>query len=159
MIADLVRFGLSCWIALAGEPEKLSQQFALADEHWFHQAEVHATLLAHGNPGNVLVLGGGDFLIAWRVLQHPVVTYIKMADWDHTVSRLALEHVPLIRNIRTRYLGTEFRIHEDPRLDWREEVDVRDYFPRTRAGGEKFDVIIGDLTANSLEALHARAGV
>ncbi|MBI2096609.1 MAG: hypothetical protein HYT40_00405 [Candidatus Sungbacteria bacterium] len=153
VIADLARFGLSCWIAMANKPDKLSQQFAMADEHWFHQAEVHATLITHGNPETVLGLGAGDFLIAWRALQHRTVSYFKMADWDHTVPNLVLKHVPMIQSIRTRYRGEEYAIYNDPRLDWREEVDVRDYIPTAHREGKKFDVIIGDLTANSLEEI------
>ena len=59
---------------------------------------------------------------------------MKIADWDKGVAELILTHIPAVAA-----LG----IHHDRRVDFREEIDVIEYLPRTE---ERFDVVIGDLT-------------
>ncbi|MBI2624509.1 hypothetical protein HYW67_03360 [Candidatus Parcubacteria bacterium] len=126
-IVDTVRFGRSLWV-------DGWLQFAMLDEHRYHQLLVLPALLAHTNPRRVLILGGGDYLAAWRVLMRRGIERVKIADWDKTVSTLVLEHFSEIR---------ELGVHDDPRVDFSEELDVTRYLPNT---GDSFDVIIEDLT-------------
>ncbi|MBI4098920.1 hypothetical protein HY442_00135 [Candidatus Parcubacteria bacterium] len=126
-VIDLVRFGRTLWID--GWP-----QFAMLDEHRYHQLLVLPALYCHPNPKRVLILGGGDYLAAWRVLMRRGVERVKIADWDETVPTLVLEHFPEIRALQ---------VHNDPRADFSEEVDVAKYLPST---ADRFDAIIEDLT-------------
>lgn len=126
-IIDLVRFGRSLWV-------DGWLQFAMLDEHRYHQLLVLPVLCRHPNPKHVLILGGGDYLTAWRVLMRRGVEWVKIADWDKTVPELVLKHIPEIRALD---------VHLDERLNFREEVDAARYLPTT---GERFDVVIEDLT-------------
>ncbi len=126
-ILDLTRFGLSLWID--GWP-----QFAMLDEHRYHQLLVLPALFYHPHPADVLILGGGDYLAAWRVLMRRGVSYVKIADWDRMVAVLVLAHMPAVEK-----LGA----HLDPRVDFSTEIDATEYLPATE---ERYDAIIGDLT-------------
>lgn len=133
-ILDLERFGLSLWMRELAQREGTAwPQFAERDEHWYHQPLVLPALFYHPHPADVLILGGGDYLAAWRVLMRRGVKRVKIADWDKMVAELVLMNIPWIRA-----LG----IHTDDRVDFREEIDVAGYLPATE---ERFDVIIGDL--------------
>lgn len=144
-IVELVRFGRSLW--LRGLAEKnFWPQFAELDEHRYHQLLVWPALFHHPHPTDVLILGGGDYLAAWRVLMRRGVKRVKIADWDKMVGQMVLEHIPAVRQ-----LG----VHEDRRADFSEEIDVTEYLP---LAGERFDAIIGDLTdVAALQAIVADA--
>ncbi len=126
-ILDLTRFGLSLWID--GWP-----QFSMLDEHRYHQLLVLPALFYHPHPADVLILGGGDYLAAWRALMRRGVRRVKIADWDRMVAVLVLSGIPAVN---------ELGVHLDPRVDFSTEIDVTEYLPATE---ERFDAIIGDLT-------------
>ncbi len=134
-IVDMGRYGRALWID--GWP-----QFAMLDEHRYHQLLAFPALYHHPHPQDVLILGGGDYLAAWRVLMRRGIRRIKIADWDQAVSRLVLKHFPTIRALN---------VHLDPRVDFPEEVDIAQYLPTT---DERFDIVIEDLTEpDTLERL------
>ncbi len=57
-------------------------QFSTKDEHRYHEALVLPTLLAHPNPKNVLILGGGDGLAAKQLLKNENIERITLVDLD-----------------------------------------------------------------------------
>lgn len=131
-IVELLRFGLSLWLRELTE-EKFLPQFAMLDEHRYHQLLTWPVLYPHPQPSDVLILGGGDYLAAWRVLMRRGVRRVKIADWDKQVAELVLTNIPAVRD-----LG----VHDDPRVDFGEEINVAEYLPETT---DVFDVVIGDL--------------
>lgn len=126
-IVDMGRYGRALWID--GWP-----QFTMLDEHRYHQLLVFPALYHHPHPQDVLILGGGDCLAAWRVLMRRGIRRIKIADWDQAVSQLVLKHMPMIRALGVR---------KDVRVDYNEELDIGQYLPNT---SEQFDVVVEDLT-------------
>lgn len=127
-ILDLARFGLSLWI-------DSWPQFAMLDEHRYHQLLVFPALFYHPKPKDVLILGGGDRLAAWRTLMRRGVGRVKIADWDAAVTALVGAHI-----VDYTVLGVS---DDNPRLEGRNEIDVNEYLRET---SERFDVVIGDLT-------------
>lgn len=83
---------------------------------------------AHGNPKNVLILGGGDLLGAQELLRHPVEK-ITLVEWDQKVTEAAID-----------YLFDSDEIDEvvgDPRLELRFE-DARAFI---RNSADRYDLI------------------
>jgi spermidine synthase len=102
------------------------------DEFFYHEPIVHCAALAHPNPRSALVIGGGDGGSSEELLKHGTIERIVMAELDPEVVRVA-----------TRYLGNVHRgAFDDPRL----QVHIGDGFEFTAKLGEKFDLIIFDLT-------------
>lgn len=126
-IIELERYGPSLWI-------DGRIQWALADEHIYHQLLCHVALSHHPSPKDVLVIGGGDLLAAWRIGMREKVESIKIADWDTTLFPFISDTVPEIAALD---------IERDPRIDFEHELDVAEYLPATE---DRFDAIIIDLT-------------
>lgn len=57
-------------------------QFSTKDEHRYHEALVLPIMLAHPNPKNVLILGGGDGLAAREILKHKGIEKVTLVDLD-----------------------------------------------------------------------------
>lgn len=102
------------------------------DEFHYHEPIVHCAALAHPAPRSALVIGGGDGGSSEELLKHPTIRRVVMAELDADVVRIA-----------RRYLQ---RVHrgafDDPRL----EVRIGDGFEYACGAGEKFDLIVLDLT-------------
>lgn len=102
------------------------------DEFFYHEPIVHCAAVAHPAPRSALVIGGGDGGSSEELLKHPTIRRVVMAELDADVIRIAKQH-----------LG---RVHrgafDDPRL----EVRIGDGFEYARGAGEKFDLIVLDLT-------------
>lgn len=102
------------------------------DEFFYHEPIVHCAALAHPGPRSALVIGGGDGGSSEELLKHRTIERVVMAELDPEVVRVA-----------TRYLGKVHRgAFEDPRL----QVHIGDGFEFTAKLGEKFDLIVFDLT-------------
>jgi spermidine synthase len=102
------------------------------DEFFYHEPIVHCAALAHPNPRSALVIGGGDGGSSEELLKHGTIERVVMAELDPEVVRVA-----------TRYLGNVHRgAFDDPRL----QVHIGDGFEFTAKLGEKFDLIVFDLT-------------
>ncbi len=102
------------------------------DEFFYHEPIVHCAALAHPAPRSALVIGGGDGGSSEELLKHRTIERVVMAELDPEVVRVA-----------TRYLGKVHRgAFEDPRL----QVHIGDGFEFTAKLGEKFDLIVFDLT-------------
>ncbi|MES2964088.1 MAG: hypothetical protein V4760_09380 [Bdellovibrionota bacterium] len=109
-------------------------QFGSHTEPVYHDTMVHGAInLARTKPATVLVIGGGDGLVAKELLEYPEVKSITLVELDAAVIRLAKDYPPL-RALNRGAL-------EDPRL----HVVIADGFEWLRRGGEGFDAIFIDL--------------
>lgn len=102
------------------------------DEFFYHEPIVHCAALAHESPRSALVVGGGDGGSSEELLKHPGITRVVMAELDPEVVRVSKQ-----------YLGSVHRgAFDDPRL----EVHIGDGFRFVQEMGERFDLIVLDLT-------------
>ena len=123
-VADNACFGRS--LMLDGKTQSTE-----VDEFVYHEALVHPPMLAHANPTNVFIAGGGEGATAREVLAHRSVAKCVMIDIDGEV-------VDLCR----RYLPNHHRgAFDDPRLELH-HADALAYLESTR---DRFDVAIIDV--------------
>ena len=102
------------------------------DEFFYHENLVHLAALTHPRPERALIIGGGDGGSAEELLKHPSIKSVTLAEIDVAVVDIA-----------RRYLGAVHRgALDDPRLTLR----IGDGFAYVRAGTERFDLIVLDLT-------------
>ena len=102
------------------------------DEFFYHEPIVHCAAVAHPAPRSALVIGGGDGGSSEELLKHATMRRVVMAELDPDVIRIAKQH-----------LGSVHRgAFDDPRL----EVRIGDGFEYAQDAGEKFDLIVLDLT-------------
>ena len=107
-------------------------QSAEADEFIYHEALVHPALLAHPDPREVLILGGGEGATLREVLAHRTVRRAVMVDLDAELVALCKEHLP------SWHRGA----FDDPRAQL-VFADARKYLQGCH---DTFDVIILDVT-------------
>lgn len=105
-----------------------------ADEFFYHEALVHPAAIAHPEPKNVLILGGGDGGAAEEMLKHPSVQQITLVDLD-----------PEVVEVARRELGA---IHRGALDDPRVNVQCGDgaAFVRQAQGQGRYDLVLLDLT-------------
>ena len=102
------------------------------DEFFYHEPIVHCAAMAHAAPRSALVIGGGDGGSSEELLKHPGIERVVMAELDAEVVRVSKQ-----------YLGTVHRgAFDDPRL----QVHIGDGFQYVQQLGERFDLIVLDLT-------------
>lgn len=110
-------------------------QSTYADEPYYHEALVHPAMTAHERPRSVLILGGGEGATLREALKHRTVERAVMVDIDGEVVEAAREHLPLM--------------HQGAFDDPRAKVVIMDgfkYVEEALARGEKYDVVLMDLT-------------
>lgn len=73
-------------------------QFSSRDEYRYHELLVHPVMSAARSHETVLVLGGGDGLVARELLKYPDVQQIIVVDLDPAITELAQTH-PVLRDI------------------------------------------------------------
>ncbi len=117
-------------------------QFSSEDEARYHEPLVHVPMALARDPKRVLVLGGGDGLVARELLKYPTVESIVLVDLDPMVTGLARRH-PLLTRVNGGAL-------DDPRVQI-VNVDAFTWLSERRDGG--FDVAIADLPDPSTPAL------
>lgn len=111
-------------------------QSSTGDEFLYHEPLVQPACVLHGAPRRALVLGGGEGaalreLLRWRSVERAV-----MVDLDGEVVEACREHLPSL------HAGA----FDDPRVELR-IGDARAFVEEARApGGERFDVVISDLS-------------
>ncbi|OWJ54207.1 spermidine synthase [Pyrodictium delaneyi] len=106
-----------------------------SDEYIYHEALVHPAMILHPEPRRVLILGGGEGATLRDVLRHNTVERAVMVDIDGEVVEVSKKLLP--------------EWHQGAFEDPRAEVMIMDGFEYVRKAaekGEKFDVIIMDLT-------------
>lgn len=108
---------------------------AEADEYIIHESLAHLPALAHPRPRSALILGGGDGATARELLKHPDIERIIIAELDPEVVRVIRQHIP------TLPAGA----FDSPRVELR-HGDAADSLQRAYDHGERFDLILFDLT-------------
>jgi spermidine synthase len=107
-------------------------QFHSRDEYRYHEALVHPAIAAHGAPGNVLVLGGGDGMAVREVLKYPSVERITLVELDPRMTQLFATQ-PLLRGLNADALRS-------PKL----KIVNADAFAWLEQDGGHYDVIVVD---------------
>lgn len=107
-------------------------QSAQIDEYIYHESLVHPVLLTHSFPQKVLVLGGGEGATLREALKHKTVKKVTMVDIDRDLVKLCQKYLPEWSEGAFSNPNTNL-IFED----------ARRFVEKT---GEKFDVVISDLT-------------
>jgi spermidine synthase len=69
-------------------------QVTSKDEFVYHEMMTHVPIFAHGNPREVLIVGGGDCGIAEEVLKHKSVRRLTQVEIDASVVEFSKEHFP-----------------------------------------------------------------
>lgn len=111
-------------------------QLESGDEAAYHETLVHPALAAARSVARVLVLGGGDGLVARELVRDARVREIVVVDIDRAVTSLARTFAPL------RAIGGHAL--DDPRVRLVHD-DALVWVPAAVQRGERFDVVIGDL--------------
>ena len=102
------------------------------DEFFYHENLIHPAAIAHGDPRNVLIIGGGDGGSSEEVLKHPSVERVVLVELDKGVIEMA-----------KKYLSTVHRdVFDNPKLDLR----IMDGNAFARTTEEQFDLVYLDLT-------------
>jgi len=107
-------------------------QSSEVDEWIYHESLVHPAMLCHPKPSKVLIIGGGEGATAREVLRHRTVERVVMVDLDEDVVKVSKEYLPHLHQ----------GAFDDPRL----ELVIGDGRAYLEGCGEKFDVIIMDVT-------------
>ncbi len=102
------------------------------DEYIYHEALVHPAMLAHPEPREVLVVGGGEGATLREVLKHPTVRRAVMVDIDEELVEVARAHMP--------------EWHQGAFDDPRTELVFADARAWLESQEGRFDVIVLDLT-------------
>ena len=66
-------------------------KFAESDEYLYHESLVHPAMVTHGNPKDVLIIGGGDGLALREVLKWSSVESVDVVDNDNELINLGRE--------------------------------------------------------------------
>jgi spermidine synthase len=116
-------------------------QFAQRDEYRYHESLVHPVMSLPGSRKRVLILGGGDGMVAREVLEYDDVEQIELVDIDPEITRLC-RTFPAIKQLNRASLeSSRLKIHH---------VDA---FSFLRNSTQVFDRIIIDLPDPHNEAL------
>lgn len=107
-------------------------QVAENDEFIYHEMMIALPAIKHGNPKNVLIIGGGDGGAVKQALRIKSVERVVLVEIDKTVIDVCTEFIP---NIADGAL-------EDEKV----EVVIADGMEYVRNATEKFDIVALDLT-------------
>jgi spermidine synthase len=107
-------------------------QSAEDDEHSYHEALTHPGMIAHDDPRDVLIIGGGEGATLREVLRYGSVERVTMVDIDGELVSLAKEHL------------TDW--HEGSYDDPRVELVVGDGRAYLEDTPRTFDVVVCDIT-------------
>ena len=102
------------------------------DEFFYHENLVHPAAIAHSDPRNVLIIGGGDGGSSEEILKHPSVKRVVLVELDQTVIEMARRHFSAVHH----------DVFDNPKL----EVRIMDGGTFVRETQERFDLIFLDLT-------------
>jgi len=102
------------------------------DEFFYHENLVHIAALAHPSPTTALVVGGGDGGSAEELLKHPSMARVTIAEIDQSVIDISRRHFHAVHRGAL----------DDPRVT----VRVEDGFRFVENVGERYDLVVLDLT-------------
>lgn len=114
---------------------------AEGDEFMLHESLVHPAALPHPAPRRALILGGGDGASARELLKHPSLADIVIAELDPDVPRVLAREIPTL----------PAAAFTDPRVSLR-FGDAADTLDAAFSAGERFDLILFDLTTSDTPA-------
>ncbi|MCO4783291.1 MAG: hypothetical protein KC646_13275 [Candidatus Cloacimonetes bacterium] len=106
-------------------------QFSTIDEYRYHEFITHPAMLLHPNIKSVLILGGGDGLVAKEVLKHKSVESITLIDLDKELTNL-FKYTDLSKLNNHAFKSPKVTIIND------------DAFLYLRQSNQKYDVILID---------------
>ncbi|MCH7745679.1 MAG: polyamine aminopropyltransferase [Chloroflexi bacterium] len=124
LVQDTACFGRS--LVLDGKTQSTE-----VDEFVYHEALVHPIMLAHPEPQQVFIAGGGEGATLREVLSHKSVTKAVMVDIDSEVVALCRQHLP------NHHRGA----FDDPRLELH-HTDALKFLEDTE---DRFDIVIIDV--------------
>ncbi|MEO0897398.1 MAG: polyamine aminopropyltransferase [Bacteroidota bacterium] len=110
-----------------------SIQFSSKDEYRYHEALVHVPMILSQNREHVLILGGGDGLVAREVLKYSDVQKVTLVDLDQQMTDLGMNH-PIIQ-----------RLNEGSLLNPKVEIVNTDAYKYLENSTDFFSVVIVDL--------------
>ncbi len=116
-------------------------QFSSADEYRYHEPLVHPAMSLSSSRESVLILGGGDGLVAREVLKYQDVERVILVDIDPAMTQLAQTHHALLD------------INEGALSDPRVEIMNRDAYRFLTETSELYGVILLDLPDPNNEGL------
>ncbi len=117
-------------------------QFSTRDEYRYHESLVHPVMSIPGPRQKILILGGGDGLVAREVLKYADVEFIHLVDIDPEMTRIARE-LPMLAAINQRSLYSD-----------KLTVFNQDAFTFINAPGILYDRVIIDMPDPHNEALN-----
>ncbi len=117
-------------------------QFSDRDEYRYHEALVHPVMSSPGSRGNILILGGGDGMVAREVLKYAEVTTIHLVDLDKAITDLC-STFPEITRLNNHSLS-------DPKV----EIYNQDAFTFINQPGMLYDRVTIDLPDPHNEVLN-----
>jgi spermidine synthase len=107
-------------------------QSSADDEHVYHESLVHPGLIAHPDPKQVLVIGGGEGATLRELLRHRSVEHVTMVDIDGELVSMCKQHLP--------------EWHQGSFDDPRTEVIIGDGRMFLEITERTFDVVVCDIT-------------
>lgn len=108
-------------------------QFSSRDEYRYHESLVHIPLGLSLHKERVLVLGGGDGLVARELLKYDDIQEIEVVDLDPAITDLAKSH-PIFKRLNQNALN-------DPRV----KVINTDAYKYIEKSSDLYDIVIIDL--------------
>jgi spermidine synthase len=105
------------------------------DEFFYHETLVHPAATAHSDPRRALVIGGGDGGSAEELLKYAAMEHVAVAELDRTVVDVAKRHLQAVH--RGAFDDARLALHIGDGLQYAEQAAAR---------GERFDLIVLDLT-------------
>ncbi|MFN3985891.1 MAG: polyamine aminopropyltransferase [Rhodocyclaceae bacterium] len=106
------------------------------DEFFYHENLIHVPALAHAGPRSALIIGGGDGGSAEELFKHPSMARVVLVELDAKVVDIARTHLQAVHRGAL----------DDPRLELRIEDGLKYVGEIAPAAGERFDLIVLDLT-------------
>jgi len=103
-----------------------------ADEFFYHEMMTHVPIMAHKNPKDVLVIGGGDGGILRELTKHSMIDNITQVEIDEDVITMCCKYLP------KHSMGA----FDDNRV----KIKISDGLTFVSETNQKFDVIISDST-------------
>jgi spermidine synthase len=116
-------------------------QFSSIDEYRYHEALAHVPLCFARQKNRVLILGGGEGLLAREVLKHKQVAHLDIVDLDPEVLALASNQYDLVK------------LNENAIQNPKVRLVTNDAMQYLMLNQEPYDIILADLPDPSDEAL------
>ena len=117
-----------------GRVMRLDDHFMTSEgeEFFYHECMAHPAAMAHTDPRQVLVIGGGDGGLAEELLKHNTVQRLVLAELDEAVIEVSKAQLQRVHN----------GVWDDPRL----QLQIGDGMAYVDSTTDRFDLILLDLT-------------